>query len=319
MDPVPLPNAQPTSPKLFIPILLSILIVLLSSSTAYLGYQHILLTKQITELQKSQSLPAPSPIPDPTAGWKIYTNTKYGFSFKYPPTFFLSENTKYIQDAAIAINDHDFEIPVFDNDTYGKLPFFMSVLEKNNQISLQQASFINPIKNSFTTQTFQETSLEVGNRPATMFSGDLTPYFGGQNGDKHWTVVLEDSNKIYEINYQNFVTNKFDYQTFTQILSTFQFTARDNSNMDLAKQFASNYLQSQGHANPTITSINLLGTYTDKYIVSWNTGGPGGNILIIGNVNGKLAVPDEIMKCRWLDESGLDTNTLSYLGPTCQF
>lgn len=28
--------------------------------------------------------PGPTPTPDPTANWKTYTNTKYGFSIKYP-------------------------------------------------------------------------------------------------------------------------------------------------------------------------------------------------------------------------------------------
>ena len=33
-----------------------------------------------------------TPTPDETANWKTYTNTKYGFEFKYPATLFVNED-----------------------------------------------------------------------------------------------------------------------------------------------------------------------------------------------------------------------------------
>lgn len=42
--------------------------------------------------------PTPTPVavaiptPDPTANWKIYTNTKYGYSIKYPEDWFIKES-----------------------------------------------------------------------------------------------------------------------------------------------------------------------------------------------------------------------------------
>ncbi len=36
--------------------------------------------------------PRPSALPDATAGWKTYTNTKYGFEFKYPSDWTLEDN-----------------------------------------------------------------------------------------------------------------------------------------------------------------------------------------------------------------------------------
>ena len=50
---------------------------------------------------KPQPIPSPTPLavikPTPTsdltANWKTYTNTKYGYSFKYPSSFFVREET----------------------------------------------------------------------------------------------------------------------------------------------------------------------------------------------------------------------------------
>lgn len=36
---------------------------------------------------KCEFSPCPSPTPDPTANWKTYTNTEFGFSFKYPDNY----------------------------------------------------------------------------------------------------------------------------------------------------------------------------------------------------------------------------------------
>ena len=37
------------------------------------------------------SVPTFTPRPDPISGWKTYTNTQYGFEFKYPSTYSLTE------------------------------------------------------------------------------------------------------------------------------------------------------------------------------------------------------------------------------------
>lgn len=79
-------------------IFILILITLLSIGIAsYSAYQTIQLNKQINQLksQSSSQRPEsiqPSPSPDPTANWEVYTN-KYGkFSFKYPSTWYLQES-----------------------------------------------------------------------------------------------------------------------------------------------------------------------------------------------------------------------------------
>lgn len=38
-----------------------------------------------------------TPTPDPTANWKTYTNTKYGFEIKYPTNYFISTTVNRIE------------------------------------------------------------------------------------------------------------------------------------------------------------------------------------------------------------------------------
>lgn len=40
----------------------------------------------------SPTVPEPTATPDPYAGWLTYTNAKYGFSFRYPSTWTLTES-----------------------------------------------------------------------------------------------------------------------------------------------------------------------------------------------------------------------------------
>lgn len=61
--PPPSPIQPTTKPFPFLPTILSVLVLLSLSSTAYLGYQNMQLQKQVAELQK----PVPSPTPIPTS------------------------------------------------------------------------------------------------------------------------------------------------------------------------------------------------------------------------------------------------------------
>ena len=78
--------------------------------------------------------PTPTPIvvatptPDPTANWKTYTNTKYGYSIKYPEelyfdetkTLFIEEKYKDIGRGGIPF----IQIDVFDNNKQSLKDFF---------------------------------------------------------------------------------------------------------------------------------------------------------------------------------------------------
>lgn len=98
MDEQP-PVPVPQKPFPLLPVILSVLVLLSLSSTAYLAYQNMQLTNQLTQLTKAMAYPSPSPIPTrvPTQSsspaippnWKTYTNTTMGFTLKYPNDYIV--------------------------------------------------------------------------------------------------------------------------------------------------------------------------------------------------------------------------------------
>jgi hypothetical protein len=102
VPPVELPKPEKNN---LVVILLSVLLIIALFINSYLFLRVQSLTKQLAQVQvEIQATPIPSPIststPDVTASWKTYTNTKYGYSIKYPTegesglTFFICEEGK---------------------------------------------------------------------------------------------------------------------------------------------------------------------------------------------------------------------------------
>lgn len=98
MDPNPINPQQPIQPEIpqnskfsffksakVWPIIV-LLILLIPTGTYLLGKNQS--SKQISTIQSS---PTPTPTPDPTANWKTYSDSKYGFSLKYPSEYLISE------------------------------------------------------------------------------------------------------------------------------------------------------------------------------------------------------------------------------------
>lgn len=96
VDPAPVPNQPiPHKPNYLLLFLILILII----TTAILSYFVWTLRVQVDDLkqpsgpvketakvQVNQSTPS-TVVQDETANWKIYTNNKYGYSFKYPTNY----------------------------------------------------------------------------------------------------------------------------------------------------------------------------------------------------------------------------------------
>jgi len=80
------------------PIILLLLAILLITVGIYAGMQlekrkvNVWVEPPLTEIT-----PEPTKITDPTTTWKTYTNTKYGFQFKYPFEYLLTEKINEIK------------------------------------------------------------------------------------------------------------------------------------------------------------------------------------------------------------------------------
>jgi len=83
MAPIIPETPEETEKKWIKPLILSVLGVLVATSLVFGGYK-------LTQIRQVQPQPTPTPVavptptPEPTADWKIYTNTKYEYSIKYP-------------------------------------------------------------------------------------------------------------------------------------------------------------------------------------------------------------------------------------------
>lgn len=89
----PCPVPQKTKPgKAFLKVLFLFILALILAAVVLVGSGIKIIRKESLLdlwLARNQAptptvIIEPTPTPDPTADWKTYTNTKYGFSFKYP-------------------------------------------------------------------------------------------------------------------------------------------------------------------------------------------------------------------------------------------
>lgn len=68
----------------FAPVIILLFLVIVGLGAYLLG-------TQVNIFQKPSSTLSPTPIPNPTANWKTYSNSKYGFQIHYPDSLFFKE------------------------------------------------------------------------------------------------------------------------------------------------------------------------------------------------------------------------------------
>ncbi|MDP2860217.1 MAG: hypothetical protein Q8N98_00725, partial [bacterium] len=94
---------------------IAVVVLLLVATLAFsigkeLGLKQVPLCSPCPACERcEQSLNQPST--DPTAGWKIYDNTKYGFTINYPPTWRAENND---QNTATLKNDLIGQIIIYE-------------------------------------------------------------------------------------------------------------------------------------------------------------------------------------------------------------
>jgi len=86
----PLPNPSSHS-RIFIIVLGVVILVVIGIGSYLLGTRKNQTVVQNQQITTSPTVTQPSPTPNPTANWKTYTSTKYGFGIKYPLDFKTSD------------------------------------------------------------------------------------------------------------------------------------------------------------------------------------------------------------------------------------
>ncbi|PJE68920.1 hypothetical protein COU96_02585 [Candidatus Shapirobacteria bacterium CG10_big_fil_rev_8_21_14_0_10_38_14] len=126
-------SQKPVTSKPIVSWLLVSLVVLLIGTTGVFAYKYFRLKRQIDNKQPVPSVPptkvtttgpspAPSPLPtaDPTTNWKTYSNSRFGYSFKYPETWEPNRGPGNISDEELSSQrDVDFYDPSLPGEDPG--------------------------------------------------------------------------------------------------------------------------------------------------------------------------------------------------------
>ncbi len=175
------------------------------------------------------SIPQPTVPPDATATWKTYTDTKYGFEFKYPTDWLINEVN----------SDGQLEIipPIRNEKSTGEIVFLIIPKEKNVSINTF-LSESNPITGGKNSDVYKvEKEFVVNGNKVVFARGGCCGWFGkhalveDKNGKYSLDIVLKDPLLSKPIVNENI---------FNQILSTFKFL--DTQDMTDSLVVANKYL-----------------------------------------------------------------------------
>jgi len=213
---------KPTKPWLKI-ILFSILGVVLAVGLVFAGYKF----GQIKQVQPGpQPTPTPglvaTPTPDPTANWKTYTNTKYGYSIKYPEDMF------YLEREAKLPRLQSVEFTKKRGPTMGEIPGIEVIVYEDEGLSLEawfdKRSTTKPFEANESPTIFyykvtgkQEISFDgSGSKGIRFVDNQIT-------GAPIPTAIVSAQNLVVSIRGYYFVHDESFQEIYDLMLSTFKF------------------------------------------------------------------------------------------------
>ena len=230
-------------------ILFSLLGLTFLLGIAYGGYWYFSNNSK-SKMQSSKSEDSPetpatvqeeptSAIDEQTAGWKTYTNTKYGYSIKYPPNFEAGEGgmaSGFIESAgAITLYDKDAEEPQFaPRLSINILTLGGGTLEARVQkhfTAVAAYSLSEEAKKNFKTEhgiDFVDNSV-LSRVSRTLFRGRTAYEYsirGGVvfDGIGEYMTPIEKHKYIWVSDNSTYLIYLSDDPITNQILSTFKFT-----------------------------------------------------------------------------------------------
>lgn len=217
-----------------------IIIIALIGALGYFAYQNIQLRNNNTNsttqsVTPTANLSKPSLTPDPTVNWKTYTNTKYGYTFKYPSSYYLmessSESTSDVTPTSedIRLLDTSKELVLMMTINFSKNDFLtyandlfkdLSGLKFNETYGSRHNALGDIEDNSVVTSINKEY---LNGTPAYSFTikGNLLPGFNLPTNKPLTSKYL-----VVELNNNQYIllTNLNPDETSKNIFSTFKFT-----------------------------------------------------------------------------------------------
>jgi hypothetical protein len=183
-------------------------------------------TAQPTQTQESGTS-TPIPTVDPTANWKLYSNTKYGFSFKHPADW--THNMGIGNNIGIAeTNWSVLEGPYEDVNTATSGGIRNEISINTEESKLLFKDYLNETGTLFESIE-EERSYQVGSISGYLFKGLFSESVEGAVVPTPAMVVVLNKEDVYvEFKLKRFNPNDntidpFTVSVFDEILATFEF------------------------------------------------------------------------------------------------
>lgn len=211
-------------------------ILILAVVILFKGYQQIYspsnYQSSISEpiISPTSTTNSPSPTPElkeeasqSTASWRIYTNSKYGFSISYPSNWIEKTSSAGVtfdeNNRERSFSPKKVEIRVYENvGNLSPLEFMDQIFYKElKQSSYQLVKvYLEEYRNN---QDKYFKPVQIGNHQATKITVLIVP--SGSLGEGVW--IMNNNGGIFIVN-QNNVDYENSQKLFDQMLSTFKFT-----------------------------------------------------------------------------------------------
>ncbi|HVT00872.1 MAG TPA: hypothetical protein VHE53_01395 [Patescibacteria group bacterium] len=212
------PSFSPRGPKLKLSILIAgIVLSLVLAGAAFASFLLIEKQKPTPTDQNIKPKPtaSPSPTPNQTSNWKTFTNSLYGFSFKYPETLPILEDSRLKGTYGVYLGKG-----IDDPRLYYPISFIVyekSAVQVKDSLN-QNLTFG---ESTLESKTEESTVDKIGNNEITKAKLTITQKINNQTSESISYIALiplSDSRTI--IAYADVP----DKNILDQILPTFQFT-----------------------------------------------------------------------------------------------
>ena len=195
--------------KGFAPLLVLVVIAVILTAVGAIAYLQF--KPKSAPQSQSTTTPQSTPVaqsisaPDETANWKTYANTKYNFSFKYPPEWIFEPEVieAYPEQNVVVLSKNYNEIVLGITENIESVP------EAKKAIYRERAESLN----------FEFGDTKIGNLifKVPVFSEGKVPEQEGE-----WLSFIIHKNILYAFSIDTDNPDE-DFETFNQILSTFRF------------------------------------------------------------------------------------------------
>jgi hypothetical protein len=272
------PATQPITPtpvKSKSPLLMIFIVIILLlalGAAGFFAYQNWQLKQQVSQaLPTPTSFISPAPVittittPDPTANWKIYSDSKYGYSFKYPSDYLYKDN-----------GPNNVQLSLENNPkalTSGTQPAILDTI-----------TFSNSANNSFSINIYPKSSSPQFNTNVNNFY-EFSGVCGTQFADK---TVLNKISNLNGMDYKEIQQNSADGKVLTDICllnatnNPIILRSLDNSTSSLITKILSTFTFTSNSVTSTTSNWK---TYTDpssefsfKYPLNFSPGS-GGTVM----------------------------------------